>query len=81
MMSSIQYSDIENVDAYIEAVQKGEFPIARLTKLTPQETNAPSYHDAIRSCANKPRELSEQNSAYSLKRHTLKPLKSYVERI
>jgi len=37
LINSMPYSDIENVDAYITAVQKGDFPIARLTKLTPQE--------------------------------------------
>ena len=37
LISSMPYSDIENVNAYITAVQKGDFPIARLTKLTPQE--------------------------------------------
>jgi oxygen-independent coproporphyrinogen III oxidase len=42
-MNSIQYSDIEDVGAYIAAVKKGGFPIARLTKLTPQE----QMHQAI----------------------------------
>jgi coproporphyrinogen III oxidase-like Fe-S oxidoreductase len=37
LMSSIRFSDIEDVRAYIDAVQKGSIPIARLSKLAPQE--------------------------------------------
>ncbi len=37
LIHSMLYSDIEDVNAYIAAVQKGSFPIARLTRLTHQE--------------------------------------------
>jgi oxygen-independent coproporphyrinogen-3 oxidase len=37
LINSMPYSDIEDVNAYITAVQKGSFPIARLTRLTLQE--------------------------------------------
>jgi coproporphyrinogen III oxidase-like Fe-S oxidoreductase len=43
LVSSIQYSDVEDVGAYIDAVQKGSFPIARLSKLTSLE----QMHQAI----------------------------------
>jgi coproporphyrinogen III oxidase-like Fe-S oxidoreductase len=43
LISSNQYSDIEDLGAYIAAVQKGSFPIARLSKLTSQE----EMHQAI----------------------------------
>jgi coproporphyrinogen III oxidase-like Fe-S oxidoreductase len=32
-----QYSDIENIEEYIEAVRSGTFPIARLTELAPED--------------------------------------------